>query len=81
MLLVATHEVFGHGARFRELGEGRIKYGFDAPIPYGSGDAFTSFNGRFPISPLAHLNASAAGIEAQSSLADVIGDHAVAPGP
>ncbi len=80
MLLVTAHEVFGHGARFRELGDGRIKYGFDAPIPYGSGDAFTSFNGRFPISPLAHLNASAAGIEAQSSLADLIGDHAVARG-
>lgn len=80
MLLVVAHEVFGHGARFRELGDGRIKYGFEAPPPYGSGDAFTSFNGRFPISPLAHLNASAAGIEAQSSLADLISRHAVARG-
>jgi len=80
MLLVVAHEVFGHGARFRELGDGRIRYGFDAPIPYGSGDAFTSFNGRFPISPLAHLNVSASGIEAQHSLADAIADHAVARG-
>ncbi len=75
-----AHEVFGHGARFRELGDGRIRYGFDAPIPYGSGDAFTKFNGRFPISPLASLNVSAAGIDAQHSLADAIAERAVARG-
>jgi hypothetical protein len=80
MLLVVSHEVFGHGARFRELGDGRIGYGFDAPIPYGSGDAFTRFNGRFPISPIAHLTATAAGIEAQHSLADAIADRAVSRG-
>ena len=59
---------------------GRIRYGFDAPIPYGSGDAFTRFNGRFPISPLANMNVSAAGIEAQHSLADAIAERAVARG-
>ena len=80
MLMVVAHEVFGHGARFRELGAGRIGYGFDAPIPYGSGDAFTSFNGRFPLSPLAHLTASSSGIEAQHSLADAITERAVARG-
>lgn len=72
LLMVVAHEVFGHGARFRELGEGRIRYGFDAPIPYGDGDAFTSFRGDFPISPLAMLNVSASGIEAQHALADAI---------
>jgi hypothetical protein len=79
-LLVVAHEVFGHGARFRELGDGRLRYGFDAPIPYGSGDAFTRFNGRFPISPLADLNVSAAGMEAQHALADAIAERAVARG-
>ena len=79
-LLVVAHEVFGHGARFRELGDGRLRYGFDAPIPYGSGDAFTRFNGRFPISPLADLNVSAAGIDAQHALADAIAERAVARG-
>ena len=78
--MVVAHEVFGHGARFRELGDGRIRYGFDAPIPYGSGDAFTRFNGLFPVSPLANLNVSAAGIEAQHSLADAIAERAVARG-
>src|SRR5688572_2974069 len=76
--LVVAHEVFGHGARFRELGEGRIRYGFDAPIPYGSGNAFTKFNGLFPVSPLANLNVSAAGIDAQHALADAIAERAVA---
>jgi hypothetical protein len=78
--LVVAHEVFGHGARFRELGDGRIRYGFDAPIPYGSGDAFTRFNGLFPISPLAELNVSAAGIDAQHALADAIAERAVGRG-
>src|SRR5687767_1044207 len=78
--MVVAHEVFGHGARFRELGDGRIRYGFDAPIPYGSGDAFTRFNGFFPISPLADLNVSAAGMEAQHALADAIAERAVARG-
>ena len=80
MLMVLAHEVFGHGARFRELGDGRIGYGFDPPIPYGSGEAFTSFNGRFPDSPLAQLTASSSGIEAQHSLADALTEHAVARG-
>jgi hypothetical protein len=79
-LLVVAHEVFGHGARFRELGDGHLQYGFDAPIPYGSGNAFTRFNGTFPISPLADMNASAAGMEAQHSLADAIAERAVARG-
>ena len=79
-LLVVAHEVFGHGARFRELGDGHIRYGFDAPIPYGSGDAFTRFNGLFPVSPLAQMNISAAGIEAQHALADAIAERAVARG-
>ena len=78
--MVVAHEVFGHGARFRELGDGRIGYGFDAPIPYGSGDAFTRFNGSFPDLPLANLNVSAAGIEAQHALADAIAERAVARG-
>jgi hypothetical protein len=80
MLMVVAHEVFGHGARFREMGDGRIGYGFDAPIPYGSGEAFTSFNGRFPSSPFAHLGVSASGIEAQHSLADAIAERAVERG-
>lgn len=80
LFMVVAHEVFGHGTRFRELGDGRIRYGFDAPIPYGSGDAFTRFNGRFPISPLADLNVSAAGLDAQHALADAIAERAVARG-
>ena len=79
-LMVVAHEVSGHGARFRELGDGRLRYGFDAPIPYGSGDAFTRFNGRFPVSPLADLTVSASGMEAQHSLADAIAERAVARG-
>lgn len=79
-LMVVAHEVFGHGARFRELGDGRIRYGFDAPIPYGDGGAVTKFRGRFPASPLASLNVSAAGMEAQHALADAVAERAVSRG-
>ena len=79
-LMVAAHEVFGHGARLRELGNGRIRYGFDAPPPYGDGEAFTSFFGEFPSSPLANLNVSASGIEAQHVLADAVADRAASRG-
>ena len=44
-LMVVGHEVFGHGARLREIGAEPISYQFDAPIPYGAGGAVTSFNG------------------------------------
>jgi hypothetical protein len=79
-LLVVAHEVFGHGTRFRELGDGQLRFGFDAPIPYGSGEAFTRFNGLFPVSPLADMTVSGAGIDAQHALADGIAERAVARG-
>ncbi|HUP41229.1 MAG TPA: hypothetical protein VM115_13980, partial [Vicinamibacterales bacterium] len=78
--LVVAHEILGHGTRFRELGDGRLQFGFDAPIPYGSGNAFTRFNGLFPVSPLANLAVSAAGIDAQHAVADAIAARAVARG-
>jgi hypothetical protein len=80
MLLVVQHEVFGHGARMRELGTGRIGYGFDAPIPYGAGGAVTNFDGTVPDSPLAILAIEAAGIEAQHALSDAIAERALGRG-
>src|SRR5262249_38682896 len=80
MLLVGGHEVFGHGARLRELGSGRIDYSFDAPLPYGHGGAVTNFSGEFPDTPLAMLTIESAGIEAQNAMADSIGETAIARG-
>ena len=80
MLLVVGHEVFGHGARLRELGVGRIAYSFDGPLPYGGGGAVTSFRGDFPDTPLASLAVEMAGIEAQNTMADSIAAAALARG-
>lgn len=80
MLMVIAHEVFGHGARLRELGSGRIRYGFDAPIPYGDGGAVTTFSGALPDTPLTFLTIEIAGIEAQHALADAIAENALARG-
>jgi len=80
MLLVLGHEVFGHGARLRELGSGHIGYSFDAPVPYGAGGAVTSFSGEFPDSPLAMLAIESSGIEAQNTMADEIARASLARG-
>ena len=42
-LLVANHEVFGHGGRIRELFGGFVRYRLDAPSPYGGGGGVTTF--------------------------------------
>ena len=42
-LLVANHEVFGHGARIRELFGGFVGYHLDAPEPYGDGGGVTFY--------------------------------------
>jgi hypothetical protein len=43
VLLVANHEVFGHGARLRERFDASIDYRIDAPPPYGDGGGSTAF--------------------------------------
>jgi len=80
MLMVVGHEVFGHGARMRELGAGSISYSFDGPIPYGHGGAATSFSGELPDSPLALLSLEMSGIEAQNVLSDAVADQALSSG-
>jgi hypothetical protein len=42
-LLVANHEVFGHGGRVRELLDGFVGYGVDPPAPYGRGGGVTFY--------------------------------------
>jgi hypothetical protein len=39
---VYTHEYFGHGGRYRELGIHNIDYGYDPPPPYGAGGGHAS---------------------------------------
>jgi hypothetical protein len=75
-LMVVGHEVFGHGARLREIGAEPISYQFDAPIPYGGGGAVTSFNGYVSATRADVLGVDTAGIEAQNVLADHIGRQA-----
>ncbi len=79
-LMVVGHEVFGHGARLREVGAEPITYRFDAPIPYGPGGASTMFSGDVPLTRSDTLGIDAAGIEAQNVLADLIGEQALATG-
>jgi hypothetical protein len=42
-LMVANHEVFGHGGRVRELFDGYLQFHIDAPKPYGDGGGVTTY--------------------------------------
>jgi hypothetical protein len=79
-LMVVGHEVFGHGARLREIGARSIDYRFDAPIPYGGGGAVTSFNGNVGATRADALAVDTSGIEAQNALADHIVARALSTG-
>jgi hypothetical protein len=79
-LMVVAHEVFGHGARLREAGASGIHYGFDAPFPYGRGGAVTEFGGDIDLTRADRLGIDAAGIEAQSVLAGLVGERSIARG-
>jgi len=79
-LMVVGHEVFGHGARLREIGAGSIRYSFDPPIPYGHGGAVTEFRGDVDVTRADVLGVDTSGIEAQNVLADHIGRQALAAG-
>jgi hypothetical protein len=81
-LMVAAHEVFGHGARLRELDATGIGYEFRAPPPYGDGSAATSFDDDLlrTASRADRLAIDAAGIEAQNLLADDIAAESLARG-
>lgn len=79
-LMVVGHEIFGHGARLREIGARGVQYSFDAPIPYGPGGAVTEFSGDLLVTRADALAIDTSGIEAQNVLADHIGREAVASG-
>jgi hypothetical protein len=80
LLMVVGHEVFGHGARLREIGAHGVSYGFDAPIPYGGGGAVTEFRGDLLVTRADALGIDTGGIEAQNVLAGTIGRHAIEAG-
>ena len=76
-IMVVGHEVFGHGARLREIDAHGITYGFDVPIPYGPGGAVTEFRGDVVVTRADGLGIDTGGIEAQNVLADHIASQAL----
>lgn len=79
-VMVAAHEVFGHGARLREIGAPAIGYRFDAPIPYGDGGGSTRFLLPERVARAERVSIATAGLEAQTVLASTIGVEALARG-
>jgi len=79
-LLVANHEVFGHGGRLRERFDGSIAYHIDAPVPYGAGGGATEFEFEREPSAAELLAVTTGGMEASGVAADLIATSAFANG-
>jgi hypothetical protein len=77
-LLVANHELMGHGGRLRERFDGPVGYTIGAPAPYGSGGGSTFFG--FDREPTIHelMAISTAGMEADAMSARVVAERAFA---
>ena len=77
---VANHEVFGHGARLRELFDAHIAYQLPAPPPYGRGGGATFFEfGETPTVEEA-LAVTVGGMEANYVLARALSQDAMTDG-
>ena len=77
---VANHEVFGHGARLRELFDGHIAYYLPPPPPYGRGGGATFF--EFDRPPIVEevLAVTVGGMEANYMMARALARDAVTEG-
>ncbi|MBU0983453.1 MAG: hypothetical protein KKA42_06260 [candidate division Zixibacteria bacterium] len=64
--VVFSHEYFGHGARYRELWEDNIDYGYDAPPPYGGGGGHATAYINDPITYDELMAIFVGGIETQA---------------
>jgi hypothetical protein len=71
-LMVANHEIFGHGARLRERFDASISYHIDAPFPLGHGGGSTSFGLDREPTTAEWLAVSAAGMEVNAVSAGLI---------
>ena len=79
-LLVANHEVFGHGGRVRELIGGYLKYHIDAPPPYGPGGGVTYYELPDDVTVHEIQAISVAGMEVNGVSAGLISRRAFAAG-
>lgn len=71
-LMVANHELFGHGGRVRELFDGFVQYRLDPPAPYGRGGGVTYYelSRDFGLHDLQSI--SVAGMEVNAVTAELI---------
>ena len=77
---VANHEVFGHGARLRELFGGHIGYQLPAPPPYGRGGGATFFQFDHPPTVEEVLAVTVGGMEANDIAARALAQDALTQG-
>jgi hypothetical protein len=79
-LLVASHEVFGHGGRVREQFDGLLRFHVDLPWPYGRGGGVTVFglDRDFTVHELQAV--SVAGMEVNAVAAEQIAARSLVDG-
>lgn len=70
LIFLTQHEVFGHGARYREFGDDDVSYSIQLVPPYGDGAGWTRSSGSYYIGDDSEdLIASLAGSQANAVLA------------
>lgn len=77
-LMVANHEVMGHGGRVREFYDGYLDFHLDAPWPYGDGGGATLFAPDRDVTVHELQAISVAGMEANAVGAALISKRAFA---
>jgi hypothetical protein len=77
-LMVANHELFGHGGRVRELFDGYLDFHIDAPAPYGNGGGATFFAPERSVTIHELQAVSVAGMEVNAVGAALIAKRAFA---
>lgn len=72
-LSTTQHEVFGHGARFREFGANNNGYQINFPLPYGKGGGWAyAYGGGPPTSIDENMAVFFSGSESNSVMADIM---------
>lgn len=80
LTVVTQHEVFGHGARYREFGWDQTGYRIEAPFPYGPGGGAAFFRAPDGFTSDARGTSALSGSHASTVLADAVLEDAFARG-
>lgn len=72
LFYLTQHEVFGHGARYREFGSKNNRYELSMFYPFGNGSGSAMWGTIYPTTPHKEISSSIAGVQANQVLASTL---------